>query len=410
MSESILNSDANTCPMHEIRKLPIDGTPLSPSATLDQWRKEGAATPLEYEDGHQGLVVTQYELAKLILEDKRFSQKPIRMPLHQINREESAPGINIVGGELATASDLDPGNLLFLDGEQHLKIRRTVTSRFSVRSAKGYESDIKKIVSKQIENLIGQGSPVNLSEHYAEPISAAGHARVLGIPDSLYSDYERLFVRQSEESEKIEYLRRVLAHKKESPGDDVLSDLVKSELLENEIEGLTLSLMVSGRDNVAYMISTGILALLKHPDQLEALRNDPTLIDSGIEEMLRVSAVFLTMFPRTAMEDVEIEGVKIACGQSVSVSAAAGNRDEKKYPDPNRFDLTRDAFGHLGFGHGLHGCLGQQVARLEIKEGIMQLLQAFPNLKLVHAEQDEPMPFYHPVAAYQVGEVILTLI
>jgi hypothetical protein len=185
---------------------------------------------------------------------------------------------------------------------------------------------------------------------------------------------------------------------------------VKSELLEIEIEGLTLSLMVSGRDNVAYMISTGILALLKHPDQLEALRNDPTLIDSGIEEMLRVSAVFLTMFPRTAMEDVEIEGVKIACGQSVSVSAAAGNRDEKKYPDPNRFDLTRDAFGHLGFGHGLHGCLGQQVARLEIKEGIMQLLQAFPNLKLVHAEQDEPMPFYHPVAAYQVGEVILTLI
>jgi len=410
MSESILNSDASKCPMHEIRKLPIDGTPLSPSATLDQWRKEGAATPLEYEDGHQGLVVTQYELAKLILEDKRFSQKPIRMPLHQINREEPAPGINIVDGELATASDLDPGNLLFLDGEQHLKIRRAVTSRFSVRSAKGYESDIKTIVSKQIEYLIAQGSPVNLSEHYAEPISAAGHARVLGIPDSLYSDYERLFVRKSEESEKIEYLRRVLAYKKESPGDDVLSDLVKSELLENEIEGLTLSLMVSGRDNVAYMISTGILALLKHPDQLEALRNDPTLIDSGIEEMLRVSAVFLTMFPRTAMEDVEIEGVKIACGQSVSVSAAAGNRDEKKYPDPNRFDLTRDAFGHLGFGHGLHGCLGQQVARIEIKEGIMQLLQAFPNLKLVHAEQDEPMPFYHPVAAYQVGEVILTLI
>ena len=407
MSEPISDSDAKKCPIHEIRKVPIDGTPLSPSATFEQWRKEGAATPLEYEDGHQGLVVTRYELAKLILEDKRFSQKPLRMPLHQISREESAPGTTIIDGELATASDLDPGNLLFLDGEQHLKIRRAVTSRFSVRSAKGYESDIKKIVSKQIENLISQGSPVDLSEHYSEPISAAGHARVLGIPESLYSDYERLFVGKSEEREKIEYLRRVLAFKKASPADDLLSELVKSELQKNEIEGLTLSLMVSGRDNVAYMISTGIVALLKHPDQLQALRDNPALIDGGIEELLRISAVFLTMFPRTATEDVEIDGVKIPCGQSVSVSAVAANYDERQYSDPDRFDLSRDAFGHLGFGYGLHGCLGQQVARIEIREGIMQLLQAFPNLKLVHAEQDEPMPFYHPVAAYQVGEVIV---
>ena len=154
MSEPISDSDASKCPLHEIRKVPIDGTPLSPSAIFDHWRKEGAATPLEYEDGHQGFVVTRYELAKLILEDKRFSQKPIRIPLHHIDREEAAPGINIVDGELATASDLDPGNLLFLDGEQHLKIRRAATSRFSVRSAKGYESDIKAIVSRQIENLI----------------------------------------------------------------------------------------------------------------------------------------------------------------------------------------------------------------------------------------------------------------
>jgi cytochrome P450 len=409
MSEPKSDSDASKCPIHEIRKVPMDGTPLTPSDTFNKWREEAAATPLEYEDGHQGLVVTRYELAKLILEDKRFSQKPIRMPLHQINREESEPGINIVNGELATASDLDPGNLLFLDGEQHLKIRRAVTSRFSVRSAKGYESDIKAIVSKQIKNLIAQGSPIDLTEHYSQPISAAGHARVLGIPEYLQDEYTKLFVYESEEIEKIEYLRKVLAVKRESPADDALSDLVNSELLDEEIEGLTLSLMVSGRDNVAYMISTGIVALLKHPDQLQALRDDPTLIDAGIEELLRVSAVFLTMFPRTAMEDVEIDGVKIARGQSVSVSAVAANHDERQYPDPGRFDLTRDAFGHLGFGNGIHGCLGQQVARIEIKEGIMQLIKAFPNLKLIHAEQDSPMPFGHPVAVYQVGKVIIGL-
>jgi len=393
----------------EIRKLPIDGTPLCPSATLAQWREEAAATPLEYEDGHQGLVINRYELAKLILEDKRFSQKPIRIPAHQVIREESDPGINVVGGELATEGELDPGNLLFLDGEQHLKIRRAVTSRFSVRAAKGYEADIKDIVATQIKRLSAQGSPVDITEYYSEPISAHGHARVLGIPESFFKDYERLFVGKSEENEKIDYLRRVLASKKNSLADDVLSDLLKSDLSKNEIEGLTFSLMVSGRDNVAYMISTGILALLRHPDQLQALRDDPTLIDAGIEELLRISAVFLTMFPRTAMEDVEIDGVKIARGQSVSVSAVAANHDGRQYSDPDRFDLSRDAFGHLGFGNGIHGCLGQQVARVEIKEGIMQLIQAFPNLKLIHAEQDSPMPFVHPVAAYQVGKVIIGL-
>jgi len=393
----------------EIRKLPIDGTPLCPSATLAQWRQEAAATPLEYEDGHQGLVINRYELAKLILEDKRFSQKPIRIPAHQVIREESDPGINVVGGELATEGELDPGNLLFLDGEQHLKIRRAVTSRFSVRAAKGYEADIKDIVTTQIKRLSAQGSPVDITEYYSEPISAHGHARVLGIPESFFKDYERLFVGKSEENEKIDYLRRVLASKKNFLADDVLSDLLKSDLSKNEIEGLTFSLMVSGRDNVAYMISTGILALLRHPDQLQALRDDPTLIDAGIEELLRISAVFLTMFPRTAMEDVEIDGVKIARGQSVSVSAVAANHDGRQYSDPDRFDLSRDAFGHLGFGNGIHGCLGQQVARIEIKEGIMQLIKAFPNLKLVRAEQDSPMPFVHPVAAYQVGQVILDL-
>ena len=393
----------------EIRKLPIDGTPLCPSATLAQWREEAAATPLEYEDGHQGLVINRYELAKLILEDKRFSQKPIRIPAHQVIREESDPGINVVGGELATEGELDPGNLLFLDGEQHLKIRRAVTSRFSVRAAKGYEADIKDIVATQIKRLSAQGSPVDITEYYSEPISAHGHARVLGIPESFFKDYERLFVGKSEENEKIDYLRRVLASKKNFLADDVLSDLLKSDLSKNEIEGLTFSLMVSGRDNVAYMISTGILALLRNPDQLQALRDDPTLIDAGIEELLRISAVFLTMFPRTAMEDVEIDGVKIARGQSVSVSAVAANHDGRHYSDPDRFDLNRDAFGHLGFGNGIHGCLGQQVARIEIKEGIMQLINAFPNLKLVRAEQDSPMPFVHPVAAYQVGQVILDL-
>ena len=124
-------------------------------------------------------------------------------------------------------------------------------------------------------------------------------------------------------------------------------------------------------------------ALLNNPDQLKALRDDPTLIMGGMEEFMRVGAMFLTLFPRTATEDLELGGVRIAAGQSVSVSPVAANHDPAQFPDPDKFDLSRDAFGHVGFGHGIHGCVGQQVARVEIREGVMQLIQGIPSLYLV---------------------------
>jgi cytochrome P450 len=118
--------------------------------------------------------------------------------------------------------------------------------------------------------------------------------------------------------------------------------------------------------------------------------------------------MFLTLFPRTATEDVEIGGVKISKGQSVSVSPVSANHDERQFANPEKFDVTRDAFGHLGFGHGIHGCIGQQVARVEIREAILQLIQKVPTLQLVNSQQLEPIAFAHPVATYSAGEVLVT--
>lgn len=202
-------------------------------------------------------------------------------------------------------------------------------------------------------------------------------------------------------------MREVLSVKKDELDEDVLSDLLRTDLSVPEVEGLTLSLMVSGRDSVAYMISTAITALLNNPDQLEGLKKDPELIHGGMEEFMRVGAMFLTVFPRTAIEDVELDGVKIPVGLSVSVSPVAANHDERQFSEPDRFDLSRDAFGHLGFGHGIHGCVGQQVARVEIKNAVMQLISNTPGLRLIKAEQNEPIPFAHPVATYHAGAVIV---
>ena len=388
------------CPMPEVRRIPNDGTPLCPSSTFATWRDEGAATPLEYSDGHVGMIINRYELARMVLEDKRFSQSPPRMPAHHGD-------VLTKGYELTSGNELDAGNVLGLDGEQHARIRRTILNRYSVKSARSYESDMKEIIAKQFEILIAQPRPVDITEHYSQPISAAGHMRVLGIPEKFRSRYSELFVEESETDQKIEFLREVLAVKKNELAEDVLSDLLRTDLTVPEIEGLTLSLMVSGRDSVAYMISTAMTALLNNPDQLEALKNDPELIHGGMEEFMRVGAMFLTVFPRTATEDIEFGDVKIPAGLSVSVSPVAANHDERQFSDPDRFDLSRDAFGHMGFGHGIHGCVGQQVARVEIKTAVMQLISNTSGLRLIKAEQNEPIPFAHPVATYDAGEVIV---
>ncbi|GAA5202888.1 cytochrome P450 [Microbacterium jejuense] len=187
--------------------------------------------------------------------------------------------------------------------------------------------------------------------------------------------------------------------------EDVTTHLLQGEWTRTEVEGIVLVLMTSGRDSVAYLISTAMVALLTHADQPAALRDDPERIAGAIEEFLRVGAMFLTLFPRTALVDLELGGIPIPAGTTVAVSPVAANRDERRFDDPDRFDVTREAFGHLGFGHGAHACIGQQLARLEIREAVTQLLAAAPRLRLVRAEQQQPMPFAHPVATYEAGAV-----
>lgn len=199
----------------------------------------------------------------------------------------------------------------------------------------------------------------------------------------------------------------MIAAKRAAPGDDVLSNLLNAELSEGEIEGLTLTLLSLGRDSVAYMIATSTVALLRHPDHCELLRSDPALMPGAIEEFMHYGAMSLTLFPRTALENIKLGDSFFAKDESLSVSPVADNRDERRFPDPETFDITRDAFGRLGFGHGIHGCVGQQLARLEMRQALSILLHELPGLHLVFAEQTTPLPFAHPVATYEAGAVIV---
>ena len=382
--------------------LPSDGTPLNPSPTLDHWRESSAITSLTYSDGHDGWIALRQEISQEILLDTRFSQLPHRFPgLAPVLAPE---GFIDDADELAIRS----ADLLALDGDQHRKCRRTVTSKFSFKAVNSYTEIVSALVSKQLAHLRSQPQPVDLTEHYSEPISIANHAFVLGIPDSMVSEFERTFVSTASREDRITFVRDIYKYRKGNPGEDLISHLIASELTRAEVEGLIYVFFTSGRDSVAYMISTSMVALLQHPDQLAYLQKNLPPSQEAIEELMRYCAMFVTLFPRTALEEMEIAGQKIEIGQSVSVSPVAVNRDSRIWDDPDTLKLDREIKAHLSFGHGIHGCVGQQLARLVIQESLSQLLGAVNSIELVSAEQLEPMEFAHPVATYKVGKVFLT--
>ncbi|NYE18001.1 cytochrome P450 [Microbacterium immunditiarum] len=404
------------CPFHS-RSLPGDGTPLTPSPQLAAWREEGAFVPLDFQDGHEGLVATRYEAAVAVLQDPRFSMRPSRMPVGppahgEEGKAESAAVPLEAPGELdASGQASDELNLLNLDGQEHAKLRRAVTARFSVRQARAREPWIRAMVAEQITALRERGSVVDLRHDYAMPISARTHCHIIGIPEHHYERFVSLFVEESTAQQKYDFIRALLEERRDSPGEDVITDLLQDPELDRvEIEALLRLLMGAGRDSVAYLIATASVALLTNPEQLAILRADPAQIRPAVEEFMRVGAMFVTLFARTALEDVEVEGTRIPAGTSVSVSPVAANRDPGHWgARSEEFDVTRDAFGHLGFGYGIHGCIGQQIARVEIREAITALLESFPELALVDAEQLTPQPFAHPVAVYEAGTVTVRL-
>ncbi|KQO60372.1 cytochrome P450 [Curtobacterium sp. Leaf261] len=417
------------CPFHEAQSLPVDGTPLEPSPTFAAWREAAPAVPLRYDDGHEGLVVTGYDAARAILADPRFSQRPHRIPTaadrvpDETEPHESEPQeTELHETELhpeplddAAHRSIASADLLALDGEAHARMRRGITGRFSLKQARARRPWIAEMVAAQLDHLRAQGAggaTVDLTEHYAEPIAARTHGRVIGVPDALQSEFVALFVGASSTRAKFDHIRRVVDARAEDPGDDVITDLLRTDVEHPfsriEIEGLVFQLMSAGRDSVAYLIATATVGLLSNPEQLAALRTDPTRIGTAIEEFMRTGAMFLTLFPRTATEDVEIEGVHVRAGQTVSVSPVGANHDPDRFEHPDDFDIARDAFGHLGFGHGPHGCIGQQMARVEIGEAVTQLVAGLPDLRLVAAEQSHPMPFANPIATYAAGAVLVT--
>ena len=187
------------------------------------------------------------------------------------------------------------------------------------------------------------------------------------------------------------FFGELLADKREEPADDLLSDLIAvrdegDRLSEDELMSLAFLILFAGYENTVQLIGNAVLALLRHPEQLDALRAAPERIAAAVEEFHRFEGPALLAIRRFPTEDMTIGGVPVPAGETVLLSLAAANRDPARFPDPDRLDLSRDTSGHLALGHGVHHCLGAPLARAETEIALTALLERFPELALADGE------------------------
>ncbi|MFJ2899724.1 cytochrome P450 [Streptomyces sp. NPDC087218] len=372
--------------------LPTDrhtGCPFDPPAELTALSDEPVRR-MRYADGHLGWLVTGHAAARAVLADPRFSSRYEFM--HMPVPVEGMPG------ELPPAP---VGDIIGLDAPEHTRYRRLLTGRFTVRRMRRLTEQAERFTAECLDAMEQAGPTADLVETFAQPVPALMICELLGVP---YTDRERfrdqvatIFDQAADAEAKgraytelIQYLDELVLAKRAEPTDDLLSELTASDLTDEELAGIGGMLLAAGLDTTANMLGLGTFALLSNPDQLAALRADPELAGQAVEELLRHLSVADPLV-RSALEDVEVEGRLIRAGETVTVSVQAGNRDPRKFPDPDRLDIHRRATGHLAFGHGIHQCLGQQLARVEMAVAFPALLARFPGLRLAVPPREVPL-------------------
>lgn len=356
------------------------GCPFDPPEELVQARERGPISRYLFPGGRPGWLITGYDLVRAVLADQRFSSRKELM-LH--------PSIDVSGMEIPPAP---PGEFLLMDEPQHGRYRRPLVGKFTVRRMRQLAERVEQITAGHLDAMEKAGPPADLVTAFAKPIPAVVICELLGVPyrdrGSFQEQVDKFLGGETSDEELIaaytatqEYLAELVAAKRANPTDDVLGDLTGEDLTDEELRGIALILLAAGLDTTANMLALGTFALLRHPAQLEALRAEPALIDSAVEELMRYLSVAKT-FMRTALADVELGGHTIEAGTTVILSYHTANRDPERFPDPHTLDLRRQDGGHLAFGHGIHQCLGQQLARVEMRVAFPALLNRFPTLRL----------------------------
>ncbi len=372
----------------QVPALPIDRTdPFDPPVELMRWQREAPMRRLRYPDGHVGWLVTGYAEARAVLADPRFSVRP------ELAHSPTST---------TTGLSVPPGFFLRMDPPRHARYRRLLTGAFTVHRMRALVPRIATIVDEQLDAVAALGGAADLVTTFALPVPSLLICELLEIP---YDDRARFQrdaatilttdaaprARADAFTDLTTYLTGWAETALRQPSDGMLGGLAAEDLSTEELTGMAMLLLIAGHETTANMLGLGTFAGLQDAGQRAALVGaDEWAAALAVEELLRHLSV-ITIVVRAALADVEVAGHTVRAGETVTVSLAAANRDPGQFPDGDRLDLARGAHGQLAFGHGIHQCLGQQLARLEMRAALPALFRRFPGLRLAVPPEEVPM-------------------
>jgi cytochrome P450 len=366
----------------------------NPYPTYAELRSEAPVYRAELPDGRGVWLVTRYDDVVAVLKDERFAKDwRSAMTPEQLAQIPPIPEV------MKPLSE----NMLDKDPPDHERLRRLVSKAFTPRLIERMRPRVQEIADTLLDAVKTKDKGgMDLIDDYAFPLPITVIAELLGVPvedrnrfrewsdaavsgDTTQEYVEKILLPHMQAF--IDYLRALFEEKRKNPKDDLISALVLAEeagdrLSEDELLAMVFLLLVAGHETTVNLIGNGTLALLQNPDQLQKLRDDPSLIKPAIEELLRYDGPVETSTERFAREDVAIGDTVIPKGEMVMIVIAAADHDPERFPEPDALDIARADNRHLAFGKGIHHCLGAPLARMEGQIALGTLLRRMPDLRL----------------------------
>jgi cytochrome P450 len=342
-----------------------------------------------YPDGRDGWLVTGFSAARKVFRDPRFGVRPVRFPFDDR------------GALAAKAGPEEAGDLLRLDPPEHTSLRKILAPYFTKERAIQRRPAIKRIVALCLDAMEEAGPSVDFVQSFALPVPSMVTCETMGIPFAERGRFEHAaavwldFFGTSVEEKKatlrefFDWTRAVIVQKRVQPENDLLSELTLTTELDNDtLAGLAFLLFQAGHETTALQLVLSISFLLSDRQRWEGVCSGSVPIEQVVEELLRyLNISSLDFLTRTAQEDVELDGVLIRAGESVMLQSPAPSGDPEKFDDLDQFVPSREMAGHLVFGFGRHTCLGQHLARVELRIALEALAQRFPSLRM-----EKPLP------------------
>ena len=358
---------------------------MRPPAEYAEWGKEQRICRITQWNGAPAWFVTRFEDIRALLKDPRLSADAASP-----NYPAQTAALALVRREYQVFAQMDP--------PEHTFERKLLAGEFSGRRVEQLRPKVQALVDSLIDKIETKKPEADLVEDFASPLPCQTICTLLGVPESDHAaiqgwarDISSLSMSHEVAAEMIKnfcegYLTDLVRQKDKHPEDDLISRLVidhmrPGTLTLRKVVSLARLFLTAGHESTTGTLGLGLAALLYHPEQLDKLRRDPTLIKSAVEEILRYTDVTHSGRLRTAKEDVEIGGVTIRAGDAVIMHQPTADREGEMFDRPHEFDITRNPTQHLAFGIGIHNCIGQPLARMELQIGVGRLVERLPTLR-----------------------------